>query len=400
MDDLEKAMGMGSGRWDYNAYEAAEAYRKANGRSAFDYNDRVLSTTPRNQWRAHPDLEPYGVGVRESRDSAEHPTSLAVSVLFDVTGSMGGVPRVLQTKLADLHGLLLRKRYVDHPQIMFGAIGDAYSDRVPLQVGQFESDNRMDDQLGEIVLEGGGGGQMRESYELAMYFMAHHTSLDCHEKRGKRGYLFIIGDEMPYPNVNPTQLACVLGQTAGYPDRSGRPGRPGHPGRPGRQGERPGRGGARAIPIEDVLRDLKRKFDVYYILPEGSSYAGNDEVLGAWRALLGQNVIQLDDLDAVCETIALTIGLAEDRIDLDAGLDDLRNVGSRAGRSVERALGDLDARRGNHRRDRDGVSTDSAVRYLRSQGVGYTYDAGHDTSAYDDSGYGTSEYDNRPESRW
>ena len=128
---------MGSGRWDYNAYEAAEAYRRANGRSAFDYNDRVLSSTPRNQWRAHPDLEPYGVAVRESRDSAEHPASLAISVLFDVTGSMGGVPRVLQTKLADLHGLLLRKGYVDHPQIMFGAIGDAYSDRVPLQVGQF-----------------------------------------------------------------------------------------------------------------------------------------------------------------------------------------------------------------------------------------------------------------------
>lgn len=368
---------MGSGRWDYTAYEAAEAYRKANGRSAFDYNDRVLSRTPRNQWRAHPDLEPYGVGVRESRDSAEHPTSLAISVLFDVTGSMGGVPRVLQTKLADLHGLLLRKRYVDHPQIMFGAIGDAYSDRVPLQVGQFESDNRMDDQLGEIVLEGGGGGQMRESYELAMYFMAHHTSLDCHEKRGKRGYLFIIGDEMPYPNVNPQQVARILG--AG--DAAGR----------GRSRSVP-----RSIPIEDVLRDLTRKFDVYYILPEGSSYVGNDEVLGTWRALLGQNVIQLDDLDAVCETIALTIGLAEDRIDLDAGLDDLHAVGSRAGKSVERALGELDARRGNHRRSRQRTSADAAVRYLRSQGAGYTYDAR--TSRPGESDY--DEYDNRPESRW
>ncbi|WP_194915371.1 hypothetical protein [Catenulispora rubra] len=379
---------MGSGRWDYNAYEAAEAYRRANGRSAFDYNDRVLSSTPRNQWRAHPDLEPYGVAVRESRDSAEHPASLAISVLFDVTGSMGGVPRVLQTKLADLHGLLLRKGYVDHPQIMFGAIGDAYSDRVPLQVGQFESDNRMDEQLGEIVLEGGGGGQMRESYELAMYFMAHHTSLDCHEKRGKRGYLFIIGDEMPYPNVNPQHVSRILGHGIGHGISGGHgAGRSsGGGGRPGEwPGERPGRGGLSAAPIEDVVRDLTRKFDVYYILPEGSSYVGNDEVLGAWRALLGQNVVQLDDLDAVCETIALTIGLAEDRIDLDAGLNDLRNVGSRAGKSVERALGDLDAHRGNHRHDRRHASADSAVRFLRTQGANYTYDSG---------------YDNRPESRW
>ena len=32
-----------------------------------------------------------------------------------------------------------------------------------------------------------------------MYFMARHTSLDCHEKRGQRGYLFIIGDELRLP---------------------------------------------------------------------------------------------------------------------------------------------------------------------------------------------------------
>ncbi|MFL6114079.1 MAG: hypothetical protein ACJ786_22385 [Catenulispora sp.] len=357
---------MGSGHWDYEMYEAAEAYRKASGRSAFDYNDRVIIHTPRNQWRAHPSLEPYGVDVRESRDSAEHPTSLAISVLFDVTGSMGGVPRVLQTKLADLHGLLLRKRYVDHPQIMFGAIGDAYSDRVPLQIGQFESDNRMDEQLGAIVLEGGGGGQMRESYELAMYFMAHHTSLDCHEKRGKRGYLFLIGDEMPYPSVNPQHVSRVLGRRSdrGRPDRS----------RPGEwPGERPGRAAPPAASVEEVVRELTGKFDVYYILPEGSSYVGNDEVLGTWRALLGQNVIQLDDLDAVCETIALTIGLAEERIDLDGGLADLRDVGSTAGRSVERALGGLRSRR-------DG-SQDPSVGFLRAQGVGYTYDAGFDGRA-------------------
>ena len=325
---------MGSGRWDSDAYAAAEEYRREHGQSAFDYNDRVMSRTPRERWRAHPELEPHGVGVRESRDSAEHPASLAIAVLFDVTGSMGRVPRILQSKLADLHGLLLAKGYVDHPQVMFGAIGDAYTDRVPLQVGQFESDNRMDEQLGRIVLEGGGGGQMRESYELAMYFMARHTSIDCFEKRRKRGYLFIIGDEMPYLAVNPQQVSRTLGElmTAGGPE-----GRATH-----------------NLSTEELIRELTRKFDVYYILPEGSSYAGNAEVLDSWRGLLGQNVIQLDDLGAVCETIALTIGLAEDRIDLAAGLEDLRDVGSAAGASVERALGNL---RGDH--------ADPSLRYIR-----------------------------------
>ena len=54
-------------------------------------------------------------------------------------------------------------------------------------------------------------------------------------------------------------------------------------------------------------------------------------MLGTWRALLGQNVIELSDLDAVCETIALTVGLGEEAIDLDEGLSDLRDAGSTAG---------------------------------------------------------------------
>jgi hypothetical protein len=301
---------MGSGYWSTNVYDAAERYRAAAGTGAFAYSDRVTSSA-RGNWRAHQSLDPHGLTVRESRDSAEHPNSLAISVLFDVTGSMGGVPRVLQTKLPDLFGLLLRKGYTEHPQILFGAVGDATCDRVPLQLGQFESDNRMDDDLGNILLEGGGGGQMTESYELALYAMARHTALDCHEKRGRRGYLFLIGDEMPYGKVKAREVRAVLGETI------------------------------RAdIPVRDILDELRRKFHVFYILPAGTSYAGNREVLGIWRGLLGQNVIELDDLDAVCETIALTVGLGEEAIDLAQGLADLRDVGSTAADTVARALTD------------------------------------------------------------
>ncbi|TMR94182.1 hypothetical protein [Nonomuraea basaltis] len=294
---------MGSGIWSTDVYSSAAHYRAATGRSAFAYSDEGARA-------AHPDLDPYGV-TRESRDSAEHPNSLAISVLFDVTGSMGRVPRILQSKLPDLLGLLLRKRYATDPQVMFGAIGDATCDRAPLQIGQFESDNRMDDQLGLILLEGGGGGQMTESYELAMYFMARHTSIDCHEKRGKRGYLFIIGDEMPYPRLSARAARDVIG------DRL-----------PGRLG------------VADIVAELTRKYDTYFIVPRGASHAGNREVLSTWRSLLGQNVLELDDLGAVCETIALTVGLGENAIDLDEGLEDIAELGSTAGDSVSRALGE------------------------------------------------------------
>jgi hypothetical protein len=63
---------------------------------------------------------------------------------------------------------------------------------------------------------------------------------------------------------------------------------------------------------------------VFYLLPKAASYGGDPHVLGFWRKLLGQNVLELDDAEAVCETIALAIGLMEGTIDLRAGIEDLK----------------------------------------------------------------------------
>ncbi|GAA2895113.1 hypothetical protein Acy02nite_39700 [Actinoplanes cyaneus] len=299
---------MGSGRWSTDVYTAAENFRAASGQSAFAYSDSGAR-------KAHPSLDPDGVFMRECRDSDEHPMSTPIVVMFDVTGSMGAVPRVLQTKLPQLLGMLTRRGYATDPQIMFGAIGDATCDRVPLQVGQFESDNRMDEDLSRIVLEGGGGGQKRESYELAMYFLARHVVLDSMIQRRKKGYLFLIGDELPYRKVKPAEVKRVIGDDL-----------------------------AEAIPVESIVAELQRKFEVFFILPGAASYGGDREVLQTWRALLGQNVLELDDLDAVCETIALTVGLGEDTVDLDEGLDDLASYGSSATGSVAGALAPFTSR--------------------------------------------------------
>jgi hypothetical protein len=296
---------MGSGRWSTDVYTAAANYRTASGASAFAYSDSGAR-------KAHAALDPKGVGKRESRDTDEHPFSTPIAVLFDVTGSMGGVPRMLQTKLPQLLGLLTRKGYATDPHILFGAVGDATCDRVPLQIGQFESDNRMDDDLARIVLEGGGGGQKSESYELAMYFLARHTALDSLAKRGRRGYLFLIGDEMPYKRVDPKEVREFIGDKLGEP-----------------------------VSTEAIIAELRRGFDVYYLMPTAAGWGGDAEILTRWRELLGQNVLELDDLDAVCETIAVTVGLGEDTIDLDEGLADLVEVGSAHGETVGKALAPL-----------------------------------------------------------
>ncbi|CAL9405803.1 hypothetical protein SUDANB121_01565 [Nocardiopsis dassonvillei] len=309
---------MGSSHWSTDAYHARKAFNAAAGRSDFGYTDDVLSSVPRSKWKVHEKLDPKGVAVRESRDSDEHPESLAISVLFDVTGSMGRVPRVLQSKLPALFGLLLRKGYVEHPQILFGGIGDATCDRAPLQVGQFESGNELEEDLGNILLEGGGGGQVTESYELAMYFMARHTAMDCLEKRGRKGYLFLIGDEKAYGKVKAREVREVIGDDL-----------------------------AEDIPFPRILEELRRSFEVYFIMPSGSSHYTNDEVRGFWDTHLGQNVIHLDDLGAVSETIAVTVGLAEEAVDLEEGLADLADAGSDAGGVVGKALRPLAGPRGS-----------------------------------------------------
>jgi len=141
-------------------------------------------------------MTPFGLEIRESRDSVEHPNSLAIIIALDVTGSMGSVPYYLVKEgLPTIVQMIIDAGFPD-PQILFLGIGDHECDRAPIQVGQFESsDELMDKWLTTIWLEGGGGGNLGESYHLAWYVGANYTDIDCFKKRGQKGFLFTIGDE-------------------------------------------------------------------------------------------------------------------------------------------------------------------------------------------------------------
>ena len=294
---------MGSSKWSTDAYTEAARLRRAAGKSSFAYSDAARAT---RNWRIHPTLDPLGVTLRESRDSDAHPRSTAIGVLFDETGSMGTIPRVFQQKLGALMSVLLLKGYIQDPQILFGALGDATCDRLPLQVGQFESGVEMDEDLRNIIHEGGGGGTSHESYELALYFMARHTSIDCWEKRGRKGYLFLTGDEMAYKFVNRKQVVKHIGDAL-----------------------------QENIPLQQIIAEVQRRYHFFFIFPRNASHGGDVKIQNFWRNLIGQNVILLDDENAISETIALTIGLTEDAISLAEGEEDLSASG--ANRSAIRA---------------------------------------------------------------
>ena len=97
--------------------------------------------------------------IRESRDSAEHPTAVPLIIGRDVTGSMGSIPKYLITKGFPELMRKIMDEGVEHAQVCFMGIGDNECDQAPIQVGQFETSDLLQEQwLKSIYLEGGGGG--------------------------------------------------------------------------------------------------------------------------------------------------------------------------------------------------------------------------------------------------
>lgn len=272
---------MGGGSFNARAYNTFTA--STVGKSTADiYTSREIN----------PLLNPYGVRIRESRDSVDNPESTPLIVGIDVTGSMGIIADVIARQgLGTLFTSILDRKPISYPHVMFMGIGDANCDTAPLQVSQFEADNRIVEQLTQIFLEHGGGGNDFESYNLPWYFAAQHTVHDSYEKRAKRGYLFTIGDEeVPQP-LTKEQIEKFIGDTT-----------------------------ERVLPTKELLQMAQRTYDIYHIIIEEGSHARGHihAVQNGWRELLGQKVISLSDHTKVAETISSAIEVAEGRDAEDA----------------------------------------------------------------------------------
>jgi predicted protein tyrosine phosphatase len=253
------------------------------------------------QQTCHPLMNPKGLKVRESCDSEEHPNSVGIIFALDVTGSMGTIPELLAHKELPTFMKLLADCRIADPQVLFMAIGDATSDNAPLQIGQFETTAElMDHWLTRCFLEGNGGGQNHESYELAFYVAAAHTAMDCVTKRSKKGYLFLTGDEHPYPEVSKIQVDALVGRQL---DED--------------------------IPIEEAISAAAESYHIFFLIPDLERRRNCEET---WRKLLGDHVICLETPEDTCvvsaSLVALTEGVVKD-------MDDLATVLAQSGISRE-----------------------------------------------------------------
>lgn len=224
-------------------------------------------------------MNPNGVKIRESRDSKEHPNSLAIVLALDVTGSMGSIPvHLIKKGLPNvMEGII--KGGIKDPQVLFLGIGDHECDSAPLQVSQFESsDELLDHWLEKIFLEGGGGGNDGESYALAWMFAALHTSVDCWEKRQQKGKLFTIGDEPVLKTIPKSAIKEIMGadQAESYD----------------------------AVQLLDMAR---KTYDVYHIHIKETAAGSSQKTIDGWKQILGDRLLVAKNHEDVAEIIADTI---------------------------------------------------------------------------------------------
>lgn len=194
----------------YNDALAATRTIRDSGR-AFAYSDTASRT---GTGTTHPNLNIKGK-MRECLDTAAMPQVTPIAFAMDVTRSRGDDAKIVYSQLLPFLGTLYLSGTVSDPQLLFAAFGDAKTDRAPIQIGQFESDDRMDKDLERIWLEEGGGGTGEESAELVAYFLARHTKIDAVDKRGKKGFCFFTSDEAPYPVVSQSEVMQLIGDDLG-----------------------------------------------------------------------------------------------------------------------------------------------------------------------------------------
>jgi hypothetical protein len=215
-----------------------------------------------------------------------------VVVAMDVTGSMGDWSKVIYDKMPMFFGQIMVQGYLQDPAISFCAVGDAYSDKAPIQVCDFAAGDKLDGWLTKLWLEGNGGGQDKESYNLAAYAYARHCELTAPEMP----FFFFTGDEGIYPVVEKGHILQWFG--VDEPDAK----------------------------TSDVFAELNKKFHVFLVHKD---YGSNDaKVVAQWKKVINpERILVLQDPKAVVDVMLGAIAVMAHARDLDAYLVDMRGRG-------------------------------------------------------------------------
>lgn len=249
---------------DYNYSASSDVVRK----SVSSYNvDNNRSYTEIEKKKALP--SPIGKIIQTS---AKFPIVIAT----DVTGSMRRFPKLIFEKLCMLYNeakYILPKKLKEDFEISFSAIGDAYCDRHPIQITDFAKEEEVDTNIDLLYPEGGGGGQIKETYELVAYYYLNKCNMKPAKKM--KPLLIFIGDESYYPTVNHIHIRNHIGDDV-----------------------------QEGIDSKEVFRQLQQKYEVYILRLEYQDRNSERKIHKQWIDTLGyDHVLLMKDPQRVVDII-------------------------------------------------------------------------------------------------
>lgn len=183
--------------------KASYSYDSSRGRTAREEAaSRAAASGPRTYGGKHaPNMDLVDPRKRISTKSA-NPLIVAV----DVTGSMANWPFEIFDRLPLLYNTLAQ--YREDLEICFAAIGDAKADHWPLQATDFAHGYDLEQLLGGLFGEG-GGGDAPESYGLFAWWVENHIEVP----NATDPFLIVFGDAPMHKTIPRDQIQKLLGDS-------------------------------------------------------------------------------------------------------------------------------------------------------------------------------------------
>jgi hypothetical protein len=212
-------------------------------------------------------------------DSVSTNSTSPLIVVVDQTGSMGEWPKIMFSKLPYLEHET--KEYLgEDAEFCFAAIGDAHNgETYPLQFRPFAKGLDLKKRLEELIIEGNGGGQGTETYELAALYALKNVKMP----KAIKPIIIFIGDEKTYNVVSKDMAETYCNVKL-----------------------------EKAMPTKDIFKALQDKMSVYFIQKSygaGSGWSNNisdddRSTFRHWSELVGEDHIAvLPSADRVVDVI-------------------------------------------------------------------------------------------------
>ena len=228
-------------------------------------------------------------------------TQNALVIELDVTGSMGDNAKMLYDKFPMLWGQLEQQNYLEDFSISIVANGDCTCDGAPIQVCDFAAGKKLDTWIKRLFLEGGGGGQGTETYEMPAYFYAHKVRFTHPKADQQKPFYISIGDEAPNASIPRDALETHFGN----------------------KGKAEG-----DLSSADVFKQVREKYHYKHIhIPYGGDATTDTEVKRQWKKYIGSDLISVAEPKAVVDVLIGVVALTTGKRTLPEYLQDMRDRG-------------------------------------------------------------------------